>query len=165
MRILGLRYLARLPGNSSGFALLEVAVAMTLLTFAIGLVGTSVFQVLSGAEYWQSDVKATKDLRHAGSWFAGDVMSNSKSTDLVDGASAVSSVMFTTFTDDEITYSIAGNDLIRTFDDGVSVAQTTLSKQVVSVNFSLTGDVVTFSLELPAAHGNTETITLNTHLR
>ena len=64
-----------------------------------------------------------------------------------------------------MTYSIAGNDLIRTFDDGVSVNQTTLRKQVVSVNFSLTGDVVTFSLELPAAHGNTETITLNTHLR
>ncbi len=60
--------------NSCGFTLLEVAVGLSILSMGVGLIGTSVFQVLSIQRHWQDDRVATKDLRHIGSWFAGDAL-------------------------------------------------------------------------------------------
>lgn len=159
-----LKLLHRFIGDSGGFTLLEVMVAISILTMGVGMIGTGVFQVLSGARFWQENVVATKDLRHAGSWFASDAL-NAKTTDLIDGAAAVNTVMLTTFGDNEITYSLSGSDLIRSFDDGMTVAQTKVATDVVSADFSLAGDILTFSLEVTADHGGTKTISLNTRLR
>ena len=77
-----------LASDASGFTIAEVTVAVGILTLALALVGSSVFQSLSIERFWQDDVVATKELRHAGSWFAGDAM-NAETTDLIDGAVVV----------------------------------------------------------------------------
>ena len=59
--------------------------AVGILTLAMGLVGRGVFQVLSIQRFWRDDVVATRELRHAGSWFAGDAL-NAEAIDLADGA-------------------------------------------------------------------------------
>ncbi len=160
----GTRLLHKFVRSSSGFTLLEVMVATSILTLGVGLVGTGVFQVLAGAQFWQDDVAATKELRHAGSWLEGDAL-NTETTDLIDSAPAVNSVMLTTFTGDEITYSVSGNDLVRTFNDGVNVTSIPVATEVVSAEFSLLGTVLTFSLEVTAEKGGTRTDILNTQLR
>ncbi len=163
--MLGLNRLQLFVRNSSGFTLLETVVAISILTMGLGLVGTSVFQVLSASQFWQEDVAATKDLRHAGSWLAGDAL-NTKATDLIDSAPPADTVMLTTFTGDEITYSVdVNNKLMRSFDDGVTVTAIPVATEVVSASFFQLVDVLTFTLEVTADNGGTKTTILNTQLR
>ena len=70
---------------------MEVAIATALLSLGISLVGTAVFQVLVAQGTWQDEVVATKDLRHVGSWFGGDVL-NTKTTDLDSDVAPVGTV-------------------------------------------------------------------------
>ncbi|MBI2916721.1 MAG: type II secretion system protein [Chloroflexi bacterium] len=150
--------------GAPGFTLVEVLVAVGIITLALGLVGTSVFQALSVERYWREDVVATRQLRHAGSWFAGDAL-NASSTGLVDGAPAVSAVTLT-WTDrlgvpHIASYSILEGDLVRNFDG----SQTVVARRVESVGFSLSGRVLTLELTVPAEQGGTDTTTLTTYLR
>ena len=143
---------------------MEVAIATALLSLGISLVGTAVFQVLSAQGSWQDDVVATKDLRHVGSWFAGDLL-NTDTTDLINDAPPVDNIVLTTFNGDQITYNVSGNSLTRVFDDGTTLYQNILSSKAVSVAFSRSTDLVTMVLVVKAERGGTETITLNTNLR
>ena len=64
-----------------------------VLTLAVGLVGTGIFQALAMERHWRDDVVATWDLRSA----AGRLVEGSllvETTDLQDGAGAVGSVTF-----------------------------------------------------------------------
>ena len=54
--------------QSQGFTLVEVLVALGILSLAIGLAGSGLFQVFSFQTSFQDKTIATKDLRHAGSW-------------------------------------------------------------------------------------------------
>jgi len=144
---------------------MEVAVATALLTLGVSLVGTVVFQVLGAQSSWQDEMVATKDLRHVGSWFGGDVL-NTDTTNLVLDDPPVITAMLTTFDGDKITYSLSVPNLIRTYDDGVVVTQNILSSKAVSVAFSQSSaDLVTLVLVVNAENGGTETLTLNTNLR
>ena len=143
---------------------MEVVVATALLTLGISLVGTVVFQVLGAQSSWQDDVVATKDLRHVGSWFAGDLL-NTDTTDLNSGDPPVGNIMLTTFNGDQITYNVSGNNLTRVLDDGTTLYQNILSSKAVSVAFSRSTDLVTMVLVVKAEQGGTETLTLNTNLR
>jgi prepilin-type N-terminal cleavage/methylation domain-containing protein len=71
---------ARVSGPS-GFTLVEVLVALGILAVAMGLIGNGFFQVFWFQTSFQDDVVATKDLRHAGSWFAGDALNAKDAVD------------------------------------------------------------------------------------
>jgi prepilin-type N-terminal cleavage/methylation domain-containing protein len=77
----GISILKDLFGGSSGFTLVEVSVALAILSLGIGLIGNSVFQVLSIQRFWQDEKFATKETRHAASWFAADAL-KATATDL-----------------------------------------------------------------------------------
>jgi prepilin-type N-terminal cleavage/methylation domain-containing protein len=147
-----------------GVTLLEMSVALSILGLAVSLVGTSVFQVLAVQQTWQEDSVATKDLRHAESWFAGDAL-NTKTTDLVDGAGQVDSMMLTTWNGNEITYGVTDNKLQRSEFDGVQTVVTEVADDVVFVGFSLAARVVNFQLEVNADKGTTNTVSLQSYLR
>lgn len=162
-----MRRAAALKGHltsASGFTLLEALIAVAVLSLALGFVGSSLFQALGIQRTWREDVVAVKEARHAASWFAGDAL-NAEATDLVDGAQPVSSVTLT-WTDREgvphtALYSASGTSLVRDFDG----SQIVLARRVVSSQFSLSGRVLTFHLEVEAAGGRTATVTLETYLR
>ncbi len=151
--------LKQMLSDSRGFTLLEVAVATAILSLGVGLIGTSVFQVLSVQRFWQDDVLAVKESRHAASWFAEDALV-AKGTNLVDGNSAVNTV---TLTKDggNVTYEILGGNLVRQEGSDQSI----LADNAVSVGFALSGQTVTFTLEVPASRGSTETLSLQNYLR
>ena len=44
--------LKKLIADSNGFTLLEVAVALGILSLAVGMVGTGIFQTQSIQRYW-----------------------------------------------------------------------------------------------------------------
>jgi prepilin-type N-terminal cleavage/methylation domain-containing protein len=146
---------------TGGFTLVEVAVSLTILSMGVGLVGTGVFQVLSIQRFWQDDQIATKENRHAGSWFAGDALKTT-ATDLAPGGALVTQVTLTT-DDGDITYSQSGDTLLRQKGSD----QIVIARDVVSVGFALStnGKVLTFTSEALAANGNTETLSLQNYLR
>ena len=144
--------------------MLEMSVALSIMGLAVGLIGTSVFQVLAVQQTWQGSSVSTKDLRHAESWFAGDAL-NAQNTDLVDGAGQVSSMMFTTWNGDEITYLVSGTDLTRSVFDGVQTQVNTLAAGVVFAGFSRDGKMVDFRLEVAAEKDTTNSIDLQSYLR
>ena len=135
-----------------------------ILTLALGTLGSGVFQVLSIQRYWQDDVVATKELRHAGSWFAGDAL-NAQTTDLIDGAPAVDAVTLSWADGDgnlhTASYELLEDILVRNF-DGVP---SHVGRKVVSVGFSLVGNLLSFVLEVRADRGETDSISLQTYLR
>ncbi len=153
--------------SSRGFALLEVAVALSILSMGIGLIGTSVFQVLSIQRNWQEDRVATKDLRHSGSWFAGDALN---AETVVIGGTPDAPVVTISWVDSSdpdnlvfhsSVYSLDGDTLTRN-EDGIV---TTLADDVASAVFSLSGRVLTLDLTVNSGNGGTTLMTLQTYLR
>jgi hypothetical protein len=154
----------KIGAGAAGFTLLETVVALGLLSLAVGMVGPGVFQVLHFEQFWRDRVTATRDLRHVGSRFAGDVM-GSKMTDLEDGVAAAS-VMLTTHLDDEITYSKNLQDeLVRSHFDGDVTTENRLATGVESVEFLLSDDVLLMTLEVDTGGIDTKTMILRSTLR
>ena len=149
---------------SAGFTIVELLVAVGILTMSVGLVGSGMFQALSVERSWSDNVLATKGLRHAGSWFSSDAF-NARTTDLFDGAPPSGEVSLS-WSDAEssshtVRYQVSGDNLVRTF-DGV---ETVVARQVTSAAFSLAGQVLTLDLEVEAAQGSTETMSHRSYLR
>ena len=61
-------------GSSGGFTLIEALVSISILTVVIGMFGAGMFQVFGIQRYWTDDIKATRTVRHSGSWLAGDAL-------------------------------------------------------------------------------------------
>ena len=185
----------RLLSTSSGFTLAETLVALSIMGLGLGLVGSGIFQSLVIERVWVDDVIATKDIRHADSWFSKDALNAHEVCDpalnarLVPGGASIGSMTFVwyeftdandlpvtycdgtlsaNFTRNEVTYVVVGKELQRiTVIDGVQIAQNSLTRRVVSASFSLSasGDVLSFDLEVEAEEGVTEFTSLQTFLR
>ncbi len=151
--------------SSCGFALLEIAVGLSILSMGVGLIGTSVFQVLSIQRHWQDDRVATKDLRHTGSWFAGDALN---AETVVFGIPPKTTVTLTSsgIVDDkpythEQVYGWDGDILTRTEEGVVTI----LADDVDSAAFSLSGKFLTLEMGVNSGNGGITLMTLKTYLR
>ena len=149
----------RLFTGSSGMTLVEVSVALAILSLGVGLVGTSIFQVFDIQRTWQDHRSAVKETRHAASWFAGDAL-KTEATNLVDNDPPVDSVVLTLGSGD-VTYSRSGDTLIRE----AGGYQNVIAKDVLSTGFSLDGEVLTFTVEVAGSGENTETTNLQNYSR
>ena len=101
--------------SSSGFTLIEVMVALGILSLIVAIFGTAVFEVVSLQLTWQGDVTATHEMRRAGGWFAGDAL-NAQTTSLTADAAPASSVTLNWTSGGEpqaVTYSLSGTELLR----------------------------------------------------
>lgn len=150
--------------GQQGFTLIEMLVVLSVLVFGMSFVGSGVFQALSSQGKWRDAALATKELRHAGSWFAGDAI-KAEGTSLIDGGAAASSVTLN-WTDLDSTphvsvYSIDGTTVWRTF-DGLPIA---VARRAEDVTFILVGDVLTFDMVVTVGEGETNSASLQTHLR
>ena len=161
--------------DSSGFTLVEALVAIGILTFAVAVIGSGMFQVLNFQRFWKDDVVATKELRHAGSWFAGDalnaeeVLDTVAATQLTCNPSPAAEQVTLKWTDkDGVTqhsaaYSLSGDELIRNYDGALNI----LARPVVAgtLDFPLCGNLLTLKMQVEADRGTNEDITLQTYIR
>jgi hypothetical protein len=152
----------------------EAAVALSILSLGVLMVGQGIFQSLSVQRFWQDDVVATKDLRHASSYFAGDALLARSITGLADGAlvdcsdvvppSPCVELRWTAgaaATPHTVTYLLVGDNLVRDLDG----AQNIIAPRVEQVTFSRTGKTVNFFLKVAAERGGWDEINLQTFLR
>jgi prepilin-type N-terminal cleavage/methylation domain-containing protein len=159
-----LTILKKLARDSSGVTLVEMLVVVSIMSIGLALVGTTVFQSLAIEKYWHEEVVATRELRHAGSYFAGDAL-RAESVSLLDSSPPEDNVTIqwidgagnphTAF------YSLTGDNLVRQI-DGVQII---VARRVVSLGFSLNARTLTLDLEVQAEQGTTESISLDTYLR
>ena len=165
----------KILSESSGFTLVEALVALGILSVAVGLIGSGLFQVLSFQKPWQDKVVATKELRHAGSWFAGDALNTEEVFDAdgvtrltCDPVPPVEKVTLRWTGKDGVTihnatYSLTGQDLIRNYDGN---ANTVASPVVLgTLSFSLCGKLLRMKMDVEAEKGTTDDILLQTYTR
>ncbi len=171
-----IRALKRSLASSSGFTLVELIVALGILSAILGMVGDGFFQVLSIQKFWKDGTVATKDLRHAASWFAGDALN---ATDVLDAGGvnrltcqpnpAINQVTLTwtdaVGTTQSATYNPSGTTIVR--EVNTSGILNVMAKNVVanSLQFSLCGNLLSMQMSVEADRENTEEITLRTYLR
>ena len=175
-----LRTMKRKLADSSGFTLIEVLLAVSIVSLAVGLVGAGIFQVTNVRRFWADDALATKDLRHAGSWFAGDALNADKALTAPGGSSLsedcttppanpVSAVTLTWTDTDNIarqaTYSATSGALTRSNESGDQTSIINTRVVANSVKFSLCNSLLTLELKVDADRGGTETMNLKTYLR
>ena len=178
-----LREIQRHLANSSGFTLIEVLLAVSIMSVAVGVVGGGIFQVVAVQRSWADDALATRDLRHVGSRFVGDVLNAEDALDAPGGSRLTeecpvppatpvnpASTVTLTWTDTagvarRGTYS--ASDGVLTRQDEGSVQAVIISQGVVanSLKFNLCGTLLTLEVEVDADNGQTETIRLRTHIR
>ena len=159
----------------SGFTLIEVVIAVGLITVATGIVGSGIFRVTSIQRFWTDDMVATKSLRHVGSWFSGDALN---AEDVVDSGGVLRLTCNPVAPEREVTLKWTGTDgtahsanyavvqdaLVRTVDGANNI---TLADQVVanSVAFTLCGKFLTLAVDVNADRNTTETLNLRTQIR
>ena len=159
--------------DSSGFTLVEVLFSVGILSLAVGIVGSGIFQVTAVRKHWADDAVATKDLRHAGSWSAGDAL-NAKVAQDANGDTLACTppnpgvTLIWTDTNGasrRATYSASAGRLVRQDEDGNSIQVIPGGVVDNSVKFSLCGNLLTLDLEVKAERENIETMVLRTYLR
>lgn len=158
--------------GAAGFTLIELVLAVSILSLATGMIGAALFQVHSIQRFWRDGAVATMEVRHAGSRFAGDALNAENVQDLAGAPlpcapNSPSSGVILTWKDSNAahvaTYIVVGQELTRTYDGRTTV----VAREVVSgsVGFSLCNNDLTFDLAVDADRGNTESISLITHIR
>ena len=157
--------------GTQGFTLVEVLVALGILSITVALAGSGLFQVFSFQTSYQDRVIATKDLRHAGSWFSGDALNAQAAVDEngepLDCLSASDSVTLSWTGNDGVyhssTYKVSGDSFEREYDGRVNI----LADHVVanSVGFFHCGNLLTLELEVESDSGKVNNTVLWTYLR
>ena len=175
-----IRNIRKVLAGSSGFTMVEVLMAVSIISVALGVVGSGIFQVTLVQRNWADDTLASKDLDNAAAWFAGDALN---AEDVLDApppggtpivedcaeppANPATTVTLTwTDTSDnpiEATYSTANGELTR--EDGAAIRTSIISTRVQSLGFSLCGSLLTVNLEVQGEGNTTETSTMRTYLR
>ena len=166
----------RTLGSSGGFTLVETLVSVSILTVVVGMFSAGLFQVFSIQRFWTDDIIATRTVRHAGSWFAGDALN---AEDVLDAGGVdrltcapdppVEQVTLT-WTDStgaphNVVYSVSGDEMLRDFDSNGTPL--TMTRRVVanSLSFTLCGNTLRATMDVLAAKGATDTLDLMTYLR
>ncbi len=165
-------------GSSRGFTLIELLVSVSILIVVVGIFGTGMFQVLSIQRFWTTDVKATREVRHAASWFAGDALNATDVLDSVGGSRLTctpSPSVTLTWTDSsgdshDVVYSVSGEELLRDFytNGSSNGSPLTMADRVVanSVSFTLcNGNTLRLNMDVLADRDTTDSLDLITYVR
>ena len=150
-----------------GFTLIELMVGISIMSLVVSGIGSTVFYSVGTSRNVVKDGQAVNQLRKGFSWFSSDAKM-AKTTSLVDGASAVSSVTFD-WTDEyedvgtahSLSYALTSGRLVRTL-DGVSYP---VASNVTAVQFTRSGQVVTVQATVNTGAGVSRTLSVNSLMR
>ncbi len=149
MRMLLQRVAAWCRGQG-GMTLVEVIIAVGIITAGAAMVGPPMFAVLQQNQSWQDNLTATESWRQAAGYFSRDV-EQAQTISLADGSPSVDSITMTwslngatQTVDYALSTSTADETLQRTF-NGSTIA---VARGVESVQFGRSGDMLTMTLTM-----------------
>ncbi|MCH7736339.1 MAG: prepilin-type N-terminal cleavage/methylation domain-containing protein [Chloroflexi bacterium] len=162
--------------SSQGFTLVELLVSLSILTVVVSIFGSAMFQVLSIQRFWTDDVRAVREVRHAGSWFSGDALN---ATDVLDAGGvarltctpspSVEQITLTwsdqAGTPHNVVYSVTGDELRRDFDSNGTPLVMATGVVANSISFTLCGNTLRLNMDVQADRTTTDNLDLITYLR
>ena len=158
------RLIIRWGHDQRGVTLAETVLAIGLITMAMGMVGMPLFAVVASNDERRDDTSATVAWRRATAYVARDAV-NAETTSLINDATPVDTLTLGwTDADDAlhtVGYALSGDSLVRTFDGAPLVA----ARGVTAVEFSRSGGLLTFAIEVRAGEASLESITARTMMR
>lgn len=151
--------ISRFLRQSRGFTMVEALIAVGIMTMMLGFVGGGIFQSLSIEKFWLDDVVATREVRHAESWFAGDALNAEEicaaGAELAPGATSNSTLIL-------VRYNIIGGGSLPPTNCTLAVDDT--QYDLFTATYTLTGTTFTRTTETNALAGSRETITLSSRI-
>lgn len=149
----------RILRRSRGFTLVDSLIAVGIMTMMLGLVGGGIFQSLSIEKFWLDDVVATREVRHAESWFSGDALNAEEvcvsGAELAPGATSASNLTLVSYE------TIGGGSLPLT---SCTLAVDTAQYNLFTSTFALTGTSLTRTTEKNGVPGSQQTNTLSSRI-
>ncbi len=121
--------------SESGISLVEILVTSAIGLAIAGFMGTAIYQFFTVTNQGSDVMTAMHQVQNAGHWISLDGQKSS-------AASAGDDLILTIPNSSTVTYSVFGNELIRTSDGD----QLTVARHVSDVNFNVDGRVVTMSI-------------------
>ena len=164
MILIRLRHrIRRLWRAQAGVTLAELIIVVGIMSAVLPTVGSQLFSAISIGQSWQNDIGATVTLRQASNYVMRDAVA--AQTISLGVASAPADTVTLTWQDTSavdhtVVYALSGSKLVRTL-DSVSLA---VARNVNSVEFSRTGDLLNFVLVVDAATGTTDTVSAQSAL-
>jgi prepilin-type N-terminal cleavage/methylation domain-containing protein len=162
--------------SSKGFTLIELLVSVGILSVVVAIFGTGMFQVLSIQRFWTDDVNAVREVRHAGSWFAGDALN---ATDVFDDGGvtrltcapdpSVEQITLT-WTDTagaahNVVYSVIGDELQRDLDSNGTPLVMATRVVANSISFTLCGNTLRLNIDVLGDRNTTDSLDLINYVR
>ncbi len=147
--------------RQQGFTIFELMVAMAIGGLIMPVMVGSIIQINRGTSQVNDNAVVQQDIDNASSWFTRD-LSLAKTTDVLDGASAVSSMRVSWV--DETGWAVEGGEahcakysiqtgttrLERNYDGGNNCANpgtiTIIARNVESILFSRSGNFITVAI-------------------
>ena len=131
--------------SQKGMALVELLVAVAITGLIVGGLGTAIYMIVTATERGNDEATVLHDIRNPSYWISYDAQM-AETTDLNEGA-LVDHVTLEWIDEHGnshySSYSLSGTELKRTY-DGMT---TTVARYVSSVEFSISGNLLTFHLE------------------
>ena len=126
--------------------MVELIIATAITSLIVSGLGTAIYLIITVTERNNDEASALHDIRNAAYYISSDAQMAS-TTDLTDGAEPVDTLSLE-WTDGfgnahSSSYQLSGTELQREYNS----ATTTVARHVSSVEFSISGDVLTFRVE------------------
>lgn len=134
--------------RQKGTTLLELLVALSIVTLIMGGVVALIFQEYRGTNLAKTYVTAAHEIRRAARWISQDTMM-AESTNLVEGTESTDNVTLNWIERSDFanlphssSYYLLDDQLQRNYDGTI----TTVAQNISMVNFSQTGRLMTVSI-------------------
>ena len=121
--------------GEQGFTLVELAIAIAITGFIVGVLGAAIHQIVTIPEYGDERITAMHELQNIAHW-VGIEGQMSKS------ASGGNQLILTLADDSTISYVLEGTELHRI----AGSSNRTLAKNITSANFSIQSRMITMNI-------------------
>ena len=138
--------------SQSGFTLVELLVALGVMSLILPTVITSIYQIARGTTQINNELIIQQDIELASSWFTRDLALASSSDDVEDGAPPIDHMLIRWIDQTGwavegeeshyVEYTLVAPNLYRNYDGNITI----VARHVSSIAFSRVGSYITIAM-------------------